>query len=91
MSKGPDLNAHHRATVEAIFRHPVGHNIEWHDVVSLLRSVGVVTEGHDGRFTVVLGSETQTFDAPRGDDVDEQQVVDLRRMLRGAGIAPAAT
>ena len=33
--------------------------------------------------------ETQTFDAPKGHDVDTQQVVDLRRMLKGAGLAPA--
>ena len=90
MADSPDLNAHHRATVEAIFRHPAGHNIEWHDVLSLLRSVAAVTEGHDGRFTVSLGAETETFDAPKHDDIDEQEVVDLRRMLRAAGITPEA-
>jgi hypothetical protein len=83
-----ELDGHHRATVEKIFRHPVSHNIQWHDVLSLLRSVATVTEEHDGRCTVTLGSETQTFDAPRHHDIDEQQVVDLRRMLKGAGITP---
>jgi len=37
---------------------------------------------------VTLGAETETFDVPRRHDIDAQQVVDLRRMLRGAGIAP---
>ena len=83
-----ELDGHHRATVEKIFRHPVGHNIQWHDVLSLLRSVATVTEEQDGRCTVTLGSETQTFDTPRHHDIDEQQVVDLRRMLKGAGITP---
>jgi hypothetical protein len=82
------LDAHHRATVAKIFRHPVSHNIEWHDVLSLLQSVAEVTRGHDGRFRVTVGAETQTLDAPRGQDVDEQMVIDLRRMLRGAGITP---
>jgi hypothetical protein len=82
------LDSHHQATVEKIFGHPVSHNIEWHDVLSLLEGVGTVTREHDGRFTVTLGSETQTFDAPRHDDIDEQQVVDLRRMLIGAGFGP---
>jgi hypothetical protein len=59
-------------------------------VLSLLRAVAVVTEGHDGRFTVTLGAETETFDVPRGHDVDEQMVVDLRRMLTGAGIRSEA-
>jgi hypothetical protein len=88
MPEAGELNAHHRATVEKIFNHPVSHNIEWHDVLSLLESVATVTTKPDGRYTVTLGSETETFDAPRGHDIDEQQVVDLRRMLRAAGVIP---
>jgi hypothetical protein len=91
MTEGPELDAHHRATVVKIFNHPVGHNIQWHDVLSLLQSVATVTKESDGRYTVTLGPETETFDAPRGHDIDEQQVVDLRRMLRGAGITPQST
>jgi len=86
-----ELDRHHQATVEKIFNHPVSHNIQWHDVLSLLQSVAAVSEEHDGRYTVTLGSETETFDAPRHHDIDEQQVVDLRRMLRGAGITPEPT
>ena len=88
MAEGINLDGHHRITVERIFSHPVSHNIQWHDVLSLLESMDAVTEEHDGRYAVTLGSETQTFDAPRHHDIDEQQVIDLRRMLRGAGITP---
>jgi hypothetical protein len=91
MGKSTELDAHHRATVEKIFNHPVGHNIQWHDVLSLLRSVASVTEEADGRYAVTLGAETETFNSPRHHDMDEQQVVDLRRMLRGAGITPQST
>ncbi|MGA2520144.1 MAG: type II toxin-antitoxin system HicA family toxin [Acidimicrobiales bacterium] len=91
MTDGEGLDAHHRATVEKIFNHPVGHNIQWHDVLSLLQSVASVTEEHTGRYTVTLGPETETFDAPRHNDLDEQQVIDLRRMLAGAGITPQST
>ncbi len=91
MAKGTELDAHHRATVEKIFGHPGGHNIQWHDVLSLLQSVATVTEEKGDRYTVTLGSETETFDAPQGHDIDEQQVVDLRRMLRGAGVTPEPT
>jgi hypothetical protein len=82
------LNAHHRATVEKIFRHPVSHNIQWHDVLSLLQSVAEVTEGHDGRYKVALGGQAVTLDAPAHHDVNEQMVIDLRRMLNNAGITP---
>jgi thiamine biosynthesis lipoprotein ApbE len=85
------LDGHHRATVEKIFNHQAGHNIQWHDVLSLLQSGAAVTEEDGGRYTVTLGPETQTFDAPRRHDIDEQQVVDLRRMLKGAGITPELT
>lgn len=84
------LDGHHRATVDRIFRHPAGHNIQWHDVLSLLEAVATVAEEHDGRFRVTLGSETETFQAPRGHDIDTQMVVDLRRMLEGAGVRPGS-
>jgi hypothetical protein len=90
MTDGQGLDGHHRSTVERIFNHPIGHNIQWHDVLSLLQSVGNVVEEPSGRYTVTLGSETETFDAPRHRDIDEQQVIDLRRMLRSAGITPAS-
>ena len=90
MAEGLNLDGHHRATVEKIFQHPAGHNIQWHDVLSLLRSVATVHEEHDGRFRVTLGSETETLDAPSGHDIDTQMVVDLRRMLQGAGIGPGS-
>jgi hypothetical protein len=88
MADGSHLDAHNRATVDKIFGHPVSHNIQWHDVLSLLERAGTVAEEHDGRYKVTLGSETQTFDVPRHHDIDEQQVIDLRRMLKGAGITP---
>lgn len=83
------LDAHHRKTVEKLFTHPTSHNIQWHDVLSLLQAVAEVEEAHDGRFRVTLGEETETFDPPQGHDIDTQQIVDLRRMLKGAGYGPA--
>jgi hypothetical protein len=88
MAEERELDGHHRATVEKIFRHPIGHNIQWHDIVSLLESVATGVQENDGRYTVTLGSETQTFDPPRHHDIDEQQIIDLRRMLKAAGFAP---
>lgn len=88
MTDGIKLDAHHRKTVEKLFAHPTSHNIQWHDVLSLLEGVAEVAEVHEGRYRVTLGTETETFTAPRGHDIDTQMVVDLRRMLKGAGITP---
>jgi len=90
VAEGIKLNGHHRGTLDKIFQHPLNHNIQWHDVLSLLRHVAEVQEGHDGRYKVTLGTETETLDAPTGHDVNEQMVIDLRRMLKGAGIAPGS-
>ena len=79
------LSNHHRDTLAQIMRHPVSHNIEWRAVLSLLEAVGSVDQTHDGKFVVRVGAETQTFDRPRGKDIDTGQVVDLRRMLTNAG------
>jgi hypothetical protein len=82
------LSGHHRETLDRIFQHPAGHNIEWRDVLSLLEAVASVQETHKGRYLVTLGAETETFEPPKGKDIDAQQVVDLRRMLRNAGYGP---
>jgi hypothetical protein len=81
------LDSHHRATVEKIFSHPTSHNIDWRDVLSLLEAVGTVKEEHDGHYKVTLGPETETIQ-PRQGDLDTQMIVDLRRMLKAAGITP---
>ena len=79
------LSNHHRNTLREIFRHPVSHNLEWRAVTSLLETVGSVTEHHDGKLAVTIGSETEFFSRPAGKDIDAQTVVDLRRMLTAAG------
>jgi hypothetical protein len=89
MSTEPShLSSHHRATLDKIYQHPAGHNIEWHDVVSLFHEVGTVTEEHDGKWILTLGAESLSVDDPKTKDIDTQLVVDLRRMLHGAGYAP---
>lgn len=80
-----ELNNHHRDTLRKIFTHPASGNLEWRQVISLLESVGTVQEEHNGKFKVTLGPETEVIERPRGKDIDKQMIVDLRRMLAGAG------
>ena len=83
----PELNNRHRDTLDKIFRHPASGNVDWRHVVSLLEAIGAVEE--DGaNVKVTLGGETEMLRRPRGKDVDTQMVVDLRRMLTEAGLAP---
>ena len=87
MTEPMHLNNRHRDTVAKILQHPASHNVEWHAVLSLLQYIGQVDERHDGRFEVTIGGETEIFDKPKHKNIDEQQVVDLRRMLRAADFA----
>jgi hypothetical protein len=82
------VNSDHRRTLERLFDH-AGANIEWRQVRSLLEALGAVSEEHNGKLQVTLGGETEILHAPHGKDVDPQMIVDLRRMLRRAGLAPA--
>ena len=82
------LSSRHRDTLEQLFRHPAGRNVEWHDVISLLEAVASVQESHDGKYLVTLGGETETIERPKHKDIDVQQAGDLRRMLREAGYDP---
>ena len=82
-----DVHGDHRATLERILRHPASGNIEWREVKALLDAVGATTEEHNGKLKVTLGGETEVLEPPRGKDIDAQLIVDLRRILRRAGLA----
>jgi hypothetical protein len=58
-------------------------------VLSLIEAVGTSVEEHNGKLKVTIGSETEVIHAPHGKDIDQQMIVDLRRMLTGAGYAPS--
>jgi hypothetical protein len=83
------LDNRHRDTLNEIFRHPVSHNIEWRAVMSLLEAIGTVTVRHDQKVAVKIGSDQEFLERPAGKDIDEQMVVDLRRMLTTAGYGPS--
>jgi hypothetical protein len=85
-----DLNNHHRDTLEQIFSHPSSGNVEWRQVLSLLEAIGTATEEHNGKFKVTLGPNKEVLEQPRGKDIDQQMIVDLRRILTEAGYGPAA-
>jgi hypothetical protein len=83
------LSSHHRNTLRKIFQHPTSHNIEWHDVVSLLEAVGSVAPHRDGTIAVTVGSQQGFLDGPEGKDTDIDTIAGLRRMLTAAGYAEA--
>jgi hypothetical protein len=81
------MTAANRDTVRKLFDH--GHDVEWREVRSLLDAVGTVQERHNGKLEVTVGGETEVLQPPRGKDVDDQLLVDVRWLLRCAGIEAA--
>jgi len=86
LAKVPDLNGRHRHTYEAIFRHPVAHNLEWHDVRSLLDALADVAEGQKGSLQVMRNGRTLNLHAPKHKDVATvEDLMAIRRFLEQSG------
>ncbi len=76
------LNGRHQHTYEAIFRHPAAHNLEWHDVRSLLDALADVAEGSNGSLRVTRNEQTVTLHAPKHKDVATvDDLMTVRRFL----------
>ena len=88
MTTSPKLDHHNRQTAERIFRHPTSHNIQWHDVFSLLEAVGEGRETTHGSYEIKVGDKLEILHGPMGRDLTEQHVGDVRKVLRHAGITP---
>lgn len=83
------LNGPHRKTLARIFAHPAGHNVEWHDVLSLLRHVGTVTDRHGGGHDVTIAGEITRLGAQNGHDMTPGDMRDLRSFLARSGFTDA--
>ena len=85
------LSGHHRTTLAQLFAHPVSHNVHWRDALSLLEAVGTVEQEHDGRVNVTVEGRSQSLHPPHRHHehaLTAAQVLDLRRLLSGAGVTP---
>jgi hypothetical protein len=83
------LDHHHRHTVEQIFGHPIGHNIQWRDVICLLERIGEVHESHRGGWACTTEGVTTSLGRVRGRDLSEEQVMRVRHLLQSRGVTAA--
>jgi len=87
LSMSIKLDHHHRVTAQKLFSHPLNHNIQWHDVCSLLARFGEVHETHRGNWAVTIDGETVSFGSNRNHELTEDQVVRVRNFLRSFGLS----
>jgi hypothetical protein len=81
----------HQTTYKAIFQHPIAHNLQWHDVRSLLESLAEVTEEHNGNLKFTRHGEVLIVHPPKHKDLsDVKEVIQIRHFLERSSIPELA-
>jgi hypothetical protein len=91
LAQRPGVTGRDRTTLDAIFRHPSAHNLEWTDVLALFSNLGKVDEKHNGEFAFEIGGERLLMRKPHTKDMTGSDVADLRHFLVRAGQSPDGT
>jgi hypothetical protein len=80
-----------RKTLEALFRHPLAHNLEWSDVTAFLRKIGTVEQKPNSDFAFRIGEQHQVVRKPHTKDLAAAEIMALRHFLARAGWGHAAS
>jgi hypothetical protein len=81
----PAISGSHRRTLDAIFRHPLAHYLEWREVVGLIGHIGRIQEHSGEEFVFSVGDEHQLMHKPHTKDLTAPDVMALRHLLVRAG------
>lgn len=77
-----------RGTMEALYQHPLSHNLEWSRVVALFDKLGTVDQEGHNEIKFGVGGEHHRIRKPHGKDLTTTEVMAFRHMLTRAGWAP---
>jgi hypothetical protein len=81
----------HQTTYKAIFQHPITHNLQWHDVRSMLDSLTEVTEEHNGNLKFTRHGEVLILHPPKHKDIsDVKEVMQIRHFLERSSVPELA-
>jgi hypothetical protein len=85
------VNKKNKTTLAAIFKNPVGSDILWKDIESLLYALEAdISEGRGSRVRIVLQSVRAVFHRPHPrKETDKGSVRSMRRFLISAGVKNA--
>jgi len=78
----------HRHTLDAIFRHPTPHSLEWRELIGLVESVGDFYEKSNNEFVFEVGGARHLMHRPHTKDLTSSEVIDIRHFLAQAGLSP---
>ncbi len=83
----PHLSGSDRRTLNALFHHPMPHNLEWRHVMSLFEAVGTVEERANAEFVLEFGGQTHVMRKPHHKDMTTDEVIELRKFAKHAGLS----
>ena len=79
------LSGRHRDVLRHVLARPLSHNVEWREVLALLREVGSVEERHDGNVVVKAGDHTLVLGHPEHKDVGADDLEKIGHLLETLG------
>ncbi len=88
MPNDPRLSGAANRTLDAIFRHPVAHDVQWREIMALFSAFGEVEEKHNGDVMVSIGEGHMSLGRPRDKTIGVQDAMEPRHHLVSAGWTP---
>jgi hypothetical protein len=86
------LAGSHQSTYDAVFRHPIAHNLDWRDVRSMLGAVAEVVEQPNGNLKVSRNSQTLVLHPSRDKHIAEAgELLRVRHFLERSEAALKST
>lgn len=79
------LKGSHRRTLDAIFRHPTAHNLEWSELIRLIGDIGEVDEKANSEFVFDVAGHRHLMRRPHSKDLTTSEVLAVRAFLAQAG------
>jgi hypothetical protein len=86
------LTSSHRATYNAVFAHPLAHNLKWQDVWGMLGAMGEAVQQDNGNLKVTRNGQTIVLHRPRHKDLaDARELTQIRHFLERSEAPPTST
>ncbi len=76
------------ATLDAIYRHPITHNLDWSDVVALFERLGSVEKKSHNEVAFTIGDEHRLVRKSHTKDLTASEVMEFRHLLTRSGWSP---
>ena len=80
-----------RMTMEALYQHPLSHNVQWSDVVALFAKLGTVDHKSSNEIAFSIGGKRHQVRKPHSKELTAADVMAFRHLLSRSGWSPEAT